>query len=649
MKKDRRVFVVPKKVKKPKKKMSKRGKIILFSSLAFVIAAVTTGLCLYFFLPREVKYSSYMRSYAAERGTTTLTKGCVLENSVSLYEYDVNNDVFITSKKYYNDDTMSYVMQYGLASFEKEYAMPLYSAVLSIRGDYAIVTVQTNTNHRIGLIRFRGNGITTPKTVSDFSLVYDGNNTEQMYFCGDYVCVMGGLDGYSSSASFTVFYDYTHGEMLPCFKIRYGYNATNAENYSILQYDDYIVAYCSTDAYFFDIKKDLYNGVLEYAKTGAYTPFAVVSDAMSDCNGNIQMFYMGNGWFLRSNTLSSSSAFDGFNLCYYTSDLFGETSLVFTRSSADFYNVKTRKTTSISQVFGVVSVANTYSAGDYAITANSYNNTSIKVYSYPCLNPADMVREGKSIIYYYYRPYIELTKDLSETEQYFGALGEMTYCVVDENLNVYQPSSMLPVVFIDGVGFECADPAFDPYYGDACIFDEKLEKKVLLKKSEQFSYSVVHSGTDAVLIACIDAEKVKTESEEESETEQEATLEEITYGAVTPAGKVIVDCVYSFLTPFYDGYAVGTRTEGGQEKVFRIDLFGRETELADAVLVKDGFYVFAVGEKYGIKSFDGTVLSEAGYKGIAVLENFMVNGVLQETYIVASQDDTLEIMKVEKK
>ena len=657
MRKDRRSFLVENKKNKPraKKKPEKKTLVIALSCTAAAVAVfLTVFLCLWFLVFNKKDDGFVARTYRSEGGYSKAECVLNLSDNVEIHEYDVVNDVFVTKEDYRDGATQAAVTLYGLAGWDGEYTpKPCFKEVVSIKGDYAVVVNRfSDGKDYIGLVKFRGEGTEEGiMTLSDFKKIpYSTSNKEQFYFCGDYVCVMGDIDSPSSEAAYTTFYKYKgYSQLLECFRIRYGYDSATGSNYTVLQYDDYVVAYNKSGAYFFDITRDLaYNGYLELSKTGAYpTPFTTTEYTV-----RMAVQYMGKGWFLRYATQTSTTPFKGYTVCYQSMDLTGNTVLVFARASTDFFNAKTGITRTLPQVSSILEVANRYTSAAFAETSNSYNNGSSVEDDYPCLNPADMVKDGYSVLYYYYRPYINsenvsgrlggISEELKKTydrqtlEDILRAFGEATYCVLDENMNVKETSTAFPVVTVDGCGFETADPYFDIKFGDAVIYTDKGKKTVLYADSER-EYAVVGAQDGKATVAAVKLSVAKTESEETG----------MTYGAITTDGKVIVDCIYDRLSAFYDGYAIGARKEGEDTAYFRIDDKGTETAIEDMYIMKDGTYIYASDGKVGLKNNAGNVLIEAKYDKISVSDNYMVDGVYHKSFAVATDGTKCYIFRLE--
>lgn len=624
MKKDRREFFAQKEEgEKIKKGWGKKQWIVFSSVVAAVLVAVTVGLCLYFFVFKKAPV--YTREYLSEKSFTRAELLLELSDNVSVSEYDVDSDVFVTESSYIDGLTKQGVVLYGFADRKKEYCRPYFSSVISIKGDYAIVTRSGGTDYLdgvsyIGLVKFRGKGAENGiLNVTDFSMKYNAANPEQFYFCGDYLCIMGDKDAPSSSASYSTFYDYrSHDQLLECFRIRYGYDANSGKNYVVRQYENYLVAYNDKNAFFFDVYADRFGGYLELNDKGAYSsPYT-----STDYTVGLSVLYMGNGWFVRYAYQTSSEPFSGYKLCYQALNTDGGATLVFARTTTDFYNVNTGVTKRIPQIYSILEVANAFSRADFAATANSYNNSVAAPDDFPCLNPADMIEDGYSILYYFYQPYIEKT-ELTDAER---SLAKETFCILDKNMNVVMPDTLFPVVTVDGVGFETTDPYFDIAFGDAVLYTKKGKKTVLYGDALK-SYAVVGTHDGCVTIASLDLTIAKGEKSEETG---------IKYGAATADGKMIVDCVYDRLSAFYGGYAVGAKVVGKEVYYYRIDEKGTETLLTDAYIMKDGVYVYKEGEKYGLKNYAGDVLLSADHDSVGMSDNYMISGVYQRSIVFAT-------------
>lgn len=117
------------------------------------------------------------------------------------------------------------------------------------------------------------------------------------------------------------------------------------------------------------------------------------------------------------------------------------------------------------------------------------------------------------------------------------------------------------------------------------------------------------------------------------------------YAAYTPDGKKITDFIYDYLTYYSGGYALGRRTDeiDGKSKLYRVDEYGNEVEITDAVMVFQGSYTFSDGEKLGLKNYKGEVIIEAGEWKISVCDKAMDGDKAMTSYAVVVAEDYTKI------
>ena len=193
-------------------------------------------------------------------------------------------------------------------------------------------------------------------------------------------------------------------------------------------------------------------------------------------------------------------------------------------------------------------------------------------------------------------------------------------------MNVIETQTMLPVVTVDGAGFETADPVCEINFGDAVVYTEKGEK-VLWEKTSAYRYAVVGSKGGKVTVAALDMSVLRDEESQDVG---------IKYGAATADGKIITDCIYDRLSAFYGGYAVGIKVSGENASYYRIDESGREELINDMYVLKDGVYIFSEGEKVGLKNYAGEVLLKAEFDSLSVSDNYMLGGEYQRSIVIAT-------------
>lgn len=590
----------------------KRRFLLITIVLLCLLAAVLTG-C------GKKKENAYFVNFASQ-GQFAKAEQTLLVDSpdTSIYSYDVENDLFVTIQPVVNEYSSSgYSYLYGIASpTDGVLVKPTYNSVISIRGDYAIVTkpaVVDNGNGTasyaptIGVIKFRGEN---KGDLTDFMTVYN-SGFNQFFFAGDYVACPGTKTYPFSTATFTTFYDYkTAGQMLEVFKIRCGYN------YTISIYDDYLVAENKDHAFFYNVNEIQTDGYLTYDERGTYIAYPEDTDSQYTDKIQMNIYYIGNGWFTRTARLKSTQKFDGYNIEYEETDLAnGSTTVYYANIRCDMYNAK-NKTTTDREWLIVDNVANSYYVNYYAQLSSYLNNlatfdesTGIYDYVLPYMDVSAMIKKGYSIVYYYYFPYAD-----SGSKQ-----SEVTFCIMDENANIITIKDMLmPSVFVDGVGTETSDPMYEQYFGSVHYFTKNLEKReqIALQERKNTYSTHIYNGIGVV------AGKIDYSSKE------------IKYGIVSTDGKIIVPFEYDELSPFYGDYAVGSKKANGKKR-YRISTDGTAVEITDAVNVRQGVYVYEQYGKLGLKNYAGDILLNAEYEKLDVYDVFLTGGKFQSGYVIA--------------
>lgn len=625
------------------RKLTKKQKILItvLSAVFTAVVGLTIGLCLHFFVYSKTDYFQYYNNFnSAEvkqaECTLNLPKGTYISS------FNPTENVFITAAKYLKEDGDS-VELFGLASADKEFCKPYYGQIIQIKGDYAIVarppkTNESSTSYYIDVIRFKGADNTPYSLLSSKSIMYQ-ESFRQLRFVGDSIVVYGELDAVSSMPSYATFYDYTTGaELLEKFKIRTAYDSNAQCLYEFIMFDGFIAAYSTDRAYFYSTSYAPQRGYLETAKNGEYTVFSeLTQSALSDYTRELQVYYIGNGWFLRSAMIYiHNKPWNGFNV--RLESVSGKLTK-YAKTKVDFYNIKSGVTREFGELaWGVAGVANEYtktyySQQSYSLGAIKNYDEKINGYPYdlPYGDPSGMIKNGYSIVYFYYLPYLDLYKE--DNKYFLGYTGETTYSIFDKQLNRKQPdNALMPTSYIDGVGVQNSDPSYSEISGDAYAFDRYMNRTTLIPFVNGGATYVPHYGNQT---ACIVQGTIKNAAGE--------TVKK--YAAYTPDGNKITDFIYDELTYYSGGYALGRRTDetDKKSKVFRIDKFGKEEEILDAEMIFQGSYTYKDGEKIGIKNYKGEVVIEAGEYSISVCDKAMDGKKAMSSYAVLVADDYTKI------
>lgn len=571
----------------------------------------------------------YFNTFSSRGAFSSAEKSLELSAGVGVERYDVENNVFVTVVQVLNSyDDSEYIRLYGFASDDKEYVSPIYTHVLEINGDYAVVTKPASVTgidgkrklaYMIGVIRFRGD--VQIKELTDFNVEHD--ESKHLYsFVGDYIKTVGVKESPDININYSTFYDYSRGSLLEVFKVRCG------AKYDFQIYDKYLAAVGDDHAFFYDTDAVLTNGFLNIDDRGIYIAYPEDEKGEYTDMIDVDVHYLGNGWFTRTARLESASKFEGYNMIYEKTDpSMGTSQTVYANVRCDLYDCKTRSTTEKEWLL-VENVANVYSADYYSQIASYLNSLATfdesngrYEYALPYMDISKLVKNGYSIVYYYYLPYVDSGSYQSE----------ITFCIMDEKANVINIKDMLmPTVIVDGVGISTSDPMYEEYVGGIYSFDKKSERKELLVPQNGVNTYVTYLYHERAIVA--------------SELIYSANSRK--FGAVTPEGRILLPFIYDELSPFYGGYCMGMRTENGTARTYRVAADGAETPVTDVVNIKQGVYVFDRNGKLGLKNYAGDIIMDAEYEKLEVLEIFLTKDTYQFDYVVATKDGVTAIYKL---
>lgn len=600
--------------------------------LTCVLMAAT---CLFAFsgCNKKAEYEKYFNNFSSAKEFTTASESLVLPEKVSIHSYDVKNDIFITKTEVVNpygsseEETMFLL---GFASDKEVFCSPKYTGVIKIKGDYAIVTKPAlgkdseNKNiltYRIGVIKFRNNEGGDTKDLTDFSVEYN-SNYDQFAFVGDYIVCPGIKSAPSSLLAFSTFYDYSQDTLLEVFRVKCG------SKYVFTINDGILAAVASNHAYFYELNSLQINGYLELNEKDFYYAFPEDTEGEYTDMITVSVFYLGNGWFSRTAKIQSEEVFVGYNMVLEDFDTYsGESTTYYANVRCDLYNVKT-KTATQKEWLIVENVANKYNSDYYSELISYLQNISNfdgesgrYNYSLPYLNPASSIKDGYSIVYYYYLPY-------ADSENYEA---EISFCLMDDKANIIRLEDLLmPPVFVDGKGVQTSDPSYQNYYGSVNVYDMNLKEKELAAYLEKAYTYITYSCNNGAVVAY----------EYNLETETGA------YGAIATDGKYLLPFEYEELTMFYGEYCIGVKKEGSAYINYRVDKSGNKVLLSDVVNIREGVYVFQSNGKLGLKNFAGNILIDAKYEKLDVLETVMERGSYLSSRVVATNNGITTIFNI---
>jgi hypothetical protein len=598
---------------------------------AVILVIVLSSLMLFGCNKKDKYYEKYFNNFTSQQPLTKAVSKINLNEGVSVYSYDSVSDVFVTKKSAHNQyakgEEDSVLTLYGFATLDLELVSPAYSNVISIKGDYAIVTKPYLNKENdtlidiIGVVKFRGESAGDKTDFTNTLSTYNAS-FRQYFFVGDYIAVPGIKAAPTPSTNYTTFYQYkTKDKLLEAFKVGCDYT------YSMVIYDNILVAIGKGAVYFFSPNNILQNGFLQINDYDYFKAFPEDTENLYTDNISINVSYIGNGWFVRSSRLESETIFQGYNLTYNAYDAGTQQGkIMYALVRTDLFNFNT-KTSFDNDWLLVDSVANKYSEDVYAYTSDALNNLAVASdsryeYSVPVLNPAKFIKDGYSIAYFYYTPYVD-KGDYTY---------EISFCIIDSSANIVRiENALMPLAFIDGIGIQNVDPTYQSLFGSLqyiSLDNKKVDLKEITESANTYETYYAHNG---IVIG----------------TEMNFADNTALFGAVdAKSKKAILPFVYVELTPFYGKYAIGLRSFENTKAYFKLDDDGNETLLSDVVNIKQGIYVYKYGGKLGVKNYAGDILMDATYDRLEVYDVF-TSDKFQTSYAIATNGNYTYIFTLE--
>ncbi|MFA6866419.1 MAG: hypothetical protein WCR54_02765 [Clostridia bacterium] len=580
-------------------------------------------------------YAEYFNDFSSNVAITKAESKLNLSPTVSVYSYDAVNELFITKKaitnEYYQNDNDKILFLFGFASINEEYQSPVFSHVISIKGDYAIVTkpivsydedLEKNVLiNIIGVVKFRG---ANKGDKTDFTNEYCKYNEafSQFLFLGDYIVCPNSKVFPNYMVNYSTFYSYIEKDKLfEEFKVACG------SQYDLKVYDNILVSTYKGYAYFYSLDSMAQNGYLQKTEYDTYKAFPEdVNDDYAD-SIEIQINYLGNGLFVRTSKITSENIFEGYNVIFEDYDSTTSTATtMYGRVKSDLYNYNSKMTNNYDWLL-VDSVANKYTIEAYQNTVDILNNKIIAdsvndryQYYLPMLNPATFVKNNYSIIYFYYFP------DMDKGDFNY----KISFCLIDEDGQIVRINDLLmPPKFTDGKGLQNVDPTYESLLGNLqyTTYNNELVDLLKIEDGDNCTYETCYLQSDAIIAIKYDFTNLTKY-----------------YGAIdVSTGRQITDFKYIEMTPFYDEYAIGVVAKNGVYTNYLINRNGEETLINDMVNIRQGVYVYAsqVG-KMGLKNYAGDILINAVYDNLEVVESFDYEGK-QTSYAVATSNSNTYI------
>ena len=602
--------------------MKKIFALILIAALAVAVMAGCTD------KEEQPKISDYFKNYSSSGAYTKAERLLSLDLGQRFASYDAASGVFVIEEDIELTDNT--VTRYGLASESGVYVQPEYgySAVMDIRGDFALVLVNLLENGvdtaYIGVVPFRGAYASDYPNLNPkykFRCKYTAPLIQQMALLDENYLVT--LDSVDSSAttsgySYATVYNYSSGGgYLPYATVPY------AENNTTFQLvDGYLAATHKNSVDFYDFD--------QFDSSGNLKKIASVGNLISGAsyavtNFSSMTYYIGGDWFIVTTQYASNEDFSGSEFTV-TSE---ETGTSYVQLKSVKVSMKSGQHFSTERV---TMVSNRYTDSTVrtmtdAINAQDVTSTALwqTTYNLPASPSSAFVNDGYSIVYYTYYFYPDPDSDERSWATSFQLYDEHGEGVVASNLQ-------MPLLSVDGKGIQNADPNFDiPLMSAGYNRYDTGEFVTFLQMDALNGYNnaFIHGGVLISYLNNVDVSLGFTTN----------------MGALNADnGEIIADFDYDSISPFFGQYATASKvaelTDSGSIKTqafFRIGKDGSAVSIPDCYQMRNGTYVTRTGEgdsaKYGLKSNDGKELIAATNLQVSTFDCMYYHGkVFSECY-----------------
>ncbi|MDR0696889.1 MAG: hypothetical protein LBF68_05050 [Christensenellaceae bacterium] len=577
-------------------------------------------------------FDTYFKNFISRDG---YTQADVLLNLNDYEEFEGRAIVFSS----YDYESGIYIMKeqglkfgdvqttlYGFATIEEGILIaPRYEAVLDINGDYAIVARRvavgdiSQTIVYIGVVKIRGENAGKEY---GFSYTYMPAITQYMFLNENLLVVLGNMrmeSGEDTSIAYTyaTIYDYSSTNGKAMMQIATIIDVANLTTFKY--FDGNVISTYMNIVRFYRITEIGSDGVL--VLKGYYSPFDLDS-GYTESLIVTDTSYIGNNWFLISGVHTSTTDTGIYDMIEYDSN--GSAKYITIKSAS--YTTQRYKSFEIKDRIALV--ANKYS-DDIVRSMADLLNSSYDVdefdakgkYYTPVVPMSSAIKDGYSIVYYYYYQQID---GLSSWP--------VTYAIYNTDARGTDLDTIMPLLFVDGIGLYNGDPNFPlvamsadyhTYYGIRVILEEITDyvgfNTAIAHDDMIISFNLIQSGLTSDTYA----------------------------GAYTKSGYLAVPYIYFELTPFFGGYATGSRITGGTSDTarsfYKINKNGAEELLEDVYILRNGVYVTYVGEgddtRYGLKANSGKVLIENRCTSVSTIDTFLTDdGYYISSVVVTIQE-----------
>ncbi|MDR2267180.1 MAG: hypothetical protein LBE09_06330 [Christensenellaceae bacterium] len=584
-------------------------------------------------------YDTYFKNFISQTGYSKVEEVLRLSDQESFKDrniifssYDDASGVYILS-----EESISYgsdnVMLYGFATIEEGVLIaPRYENVLDIKGDYAIVTRRvaigdiSESKVYIGLVKLRGDNAGKEY---GFSYIYMPLIV-QYAFLNEKLLVMLGYKTLTSEETLTytsaTVYDYASSGGSVLLTVGVISDVSNDTTFKMC--DGHIVSIYCNIARFYRVDEITSNGY--FLMKGSFSPFDTTA-GYAETDITLQAYYIGSGWFILSGVHTTTTSTGIYDMVQY--DANGTAQYVTIKSAS--YNTVHYKSFEIQD--RVALVANKYSDEEIRGIINLLNSAydiddydGKGLYYQPAVAMSSAIKDGYSIVYYYYYQQIDGFVDWP-----------ITFTIYDENARATNLNTIFPLLYVDGIGLYNSDPNFDmpPLSADYYKY-YSTERVIITPLQDTVGYNTAIAHDEMIISYNVTVSGLTAD----------------TYvGAYDRNGALAVPYLYFEFTPYFSGYATASRLQGGasdtERLFFRISKSGAETQLDDVFMLRNGVYVtyhtYEDGIKYGLKANDGTLLIENICDTVSTVDTFLTkDGKYIETAVVTVEDGLGVIYKL---
>lgn len=552
-------------------------------------------------------------NYSSNGEYTSCVETLRLPEGTVVSSYDGEADVFITYKEAtYGNFTIG---RYGFATHTTELIEPRYTAIIDIRGDYAIclrtALVANEEKVYVGLVKFRGiNG----GVEYGFSYPYAVAINQVTFLSDRYIAFMGDksmTDFNANGYSYATIYDYASSSTL----LEVGIVNDIDNNTKFVCEDGYLAAVGTNTTRLYDLSKINDKGLfikqhsVTLLKEGdGYLPTYMSSDA----------YYVGNGWFIVSSTFSCPEEYDTYEIPLLNEE---DNKTYYTLIKSVRISIKSGKQYDCERVTLVSNKYTNRHVRSLVDAINAEDTTAAATWNRPYLLPvipsSAFVQDKYSIVYYYY--YYYNTENIRSWA--------ISYMICDSEGNMTAPTNLvMPVVYVDGYGLQNSDPNFSMAMRDVGYhsYDNGVRNTIIpVSETAAYENQFIHNG---VILSY------------EQRIEPQGVVAYI--GATKVDGTRITSYEYDSFSPFFGNYAiaskVGELNENGSIKsqaFYRVALDGTVTSLNDCYQMFNGTYSTFSGGKFGLKSNSGLTLIANKCEKVSCVDYFFRDGKVFNTVV----------------